>query len=690
MKRFIFFCLLCALSLAASAAERIKVACVGNSVTFGYTIVNREQNSYPAQLQQLLGNDYIVENFGKSGATLLNRGHRPYCQQEEYNRAIRFAADVVIIHLGLNDTDPRDWPNYRDEFIPDYLHLIQTFRDANPNARIYICRMTPIFHWHPRFKSGTRDWYALEQAAIEKIAAYSNTQLIDLHKALYRRPDLMPDALHPNAEGAAILASTVYSAITGDYGGLQLPTLYSDNMVLQREKTLPLSGTANAGEKVTVSFNGQKKTALTHTDGNWTVTLDPMKAGGPYELTIRTANKKLSYKNVLVGEVWLCSGQSNMAFMLQQDATAQTEIPHAANDRLRFFDMKGRWLTNAVEWDASALDSLNRLQYYADTKWVPCNPQSAARFSSVAYYFGKMLADSLQVPVGLIHNSIGGSGTEAWIDRRTLEFKLPDILCNWTENDMIQDWCRQRAALNIKKSANPHQRHPYEPCYLYEAGIEPLAAFPVKGVIWYQGESNAHNMELHEQLFQLLVKSWRANWKEELPFYYVQLSSIDRPSWTWFRDSQRKLMDLIPHCGMAVSSDHGDSTDVHPTHKKDIGERLARWALNRTYGCPVTPSGPLFRQAEFTNEAVYVTFDYGKGMHAADGSEIRTFEIAEKEGLFYPAQAEVIGGRIKVTNPEVRHPRYVRYGWQPFTRANLVNQDGLPASTFRAEKENDQ
>lgn len=686
MKRLILLCFLLSAWLAASARQPLKVACVGNSVTYGAGIEDREHYSYPIQLQQLLGESYLVENFGKSGATLLDRGHRPYTRQEEYRKALDFAGDIVVIHLGLNDTDPRNWPNYRDDFVGDYTRLIQSFREANPKAKIYICRLTPIFHWHPRFKSGTRDWYAQIQSAIEQIASYNKVELIDLQKGLYNRPDLLPDALHPNAEGAGILARTVYSAITGDYGGLQMPAIYSDNMVLQREQALSLSGTANAGEKVTVSFNGQKQSATTGPNGQWSVTLQPMKAGGPYDLSIRTATKKLVYKNVLIGEVWLCSGQSNMAFQLRSAATAKQDIPQAANDRIRLFDMKGRWPTYEKEWDAAVLDSLNRLQYYGDTQWSACTPQSAAGFSAVAYYFGKMLADSLGVPIGLIHNAIGGSPAEAWIDRRTLEFNLPDILYNWRQNDMIQDWCRGRASLNIKKATNPHQRHPYEPCYLYESGIEPLAAYPLRGIIWYQGESNAHNRELHEQLFPMLVESWRSKWKEELPFYYVQLSSIARPSWTWFRDSQRRLMDEIPNSGMAVCSDLGDSTDVHPTRKKEVGERLARWALNRTYGHPVTPSGPLFRSADFTDGAVFLSFDYSNGMHAADNGEIRTFEVAEKEGMFYPARAEVTGNRIKVSSPKVRHPRYVRYGWQGFTRANLVNADGLPASTFRAEK----
>lgn len=672
-------------------AQKIKVACVGNSVTYGFKIENRETNCYPAQLQRMLGDAYMVENFGHSGATLLNKAYRPYTQQEAYQKALTFAGDYVVIHLGLNDTDPRAWPNYRDDFVRDYLSLIESFRQANPKCKIWICRMTPISHRHPRFKSGTRDWFWMEQALIEEIARIANVSLIDLHKGLYDRPDLLPDAIHPNAEGAGILARTVYGALTGDYGGLQLPAVYSDQMVLQRDQPLPISGIANQGEKVTVAIAGQKKETVAGTDGKWTVTLDPLRLSErPYTLTVSTPNRTIRYEQVLAGEVWLCSGQSNMAFRVNESVKEEQrqQVAYAEqHPRIRFFDMKPRWETYAVEWDDSVLDSLNRLQYYNDTKWEVCDQQNTARFSAVAFAFGRMLADSLQVPVGLILNAVGGSPTEAWIDRKTLEFEFPDILYDWTKNDFIQDWVRERAALNIKKATNDLQRHPYEPCYLFEAGIQPLRQYPIKGIIWYQGESNAHNMEAHEKLFTLLVDGWRRNWNADLPFYYVQLSSIDRPSWTWFRDSQRRLMAMIPNTGMAVSSDLGDSLNVHPTHKKAVGERVARWALNKTYGYTVVPSGPLFRSVDFKDNAAYVTFDYAEGLTTSDGAPIHTFEIAANEGLYYPAQAVVENGKVKVWSDQVSHPRLVRYGWQPFTRANLVNGEGIPASTFRAIKE---
>lgn len=687
MKKSFIICLFLTLSVVLNAQQhRIKVACIGNSITYGYGLPDRATQSYPVQLQKMLGESYQVENFGKSGATLLNKGHRPYMQQDEYHRAIDFAGDIVVIHLGINDTDPRDWPDYRDFFVKDYIALIDSFRVANPEARIMIARLTPIADRHPRFLSGTRDWHGEIQLAIENVARYAGVQLIDFHKPLYPYPFMLTDAVHPNPEGAFILAQTVYSAITGDYGGLKMPLLYTDNMVLQREVPLTIQGTANAGDQVTVSIADRQMKTKVGPNGKWSVTLPPLKAGESYTLKISTNQKVLQYHNVLAGEVWLCSGQSNMEFMLKQASTARLDIPRAADQELRLYDMKARWRTNAVEWETTVLDSLNHLQYYKDTEWKECAPETVSDFSAIAYYFGKMLRDSLKVPVGLICNAVGGSPTEAWIDRASLEYHFPAILKDWTQNDFIQEWVRGRAALNIKKSVNNRQRHPYEPCYLYESGIRPLEHYPIRGIIWYQGESNAHNWEAHEALFKLLVNAWRKNWNDDcLPFYYVQLSSLDRPSWPWFRDSQRRMLNEIPGIGMAVSSDHGDSLDVHPTCKQPVGERLARWALNKTYLKDIVPSGPLFRGADVRGEKVYLSFDYGQGMRSSDGKSLRCFEVAEFEGVYYPATAEVIGEQVKVYSKEVRNPRYVRYGWQPFTRANLINRAGLPASTFRAE-----
>lgn len=668
------------------AAQPVRVACVGNSITYGTGIADREHFSYPVQLQQMLGNGYVVGNFGKPGATLLYKGHRPYVEQPEFKEALRFKGDIAVIHLGINDTDPRNWPNYRDEFVKDYLSIMDSLRAANPKVRFILARMTPIADRHPRFQSGTKQWHDEIQTAIETVARVSGAELIDFHEPLYPYPNLLPDAIHPNPEGAGILAKTVYGGITGNYGGLSMSSLYADYMVLQHDVPLDIHGTANTGEKITVEIGGQKASATADNQGKWSVVLSPMQAAEDLTLTITAGKQRKVFSHVAVGEVWLCSGQSNMAFMLCQAESGKQDIAAADDPQLRLFDMKGRWETYDVAWPASCLDSLNHLQYFHETTWQPSTPSSASRFSAVGYYYGRMLRQKLGVPVGLICNAVGGAPTEAWVDRNSLETSFPNILSNWLQNDFIQDWVRGRAAKNLTNDQTKLGRHPYEPCYLYESGILPLQRYPIKGVIWYQGESNAHNKDAHAKLFNLLVDGWRQNWNNpDMPFYFVQLSSLNRPSWPWFRDSQLRLMKEISNTGMAVSSDCGDSLDVHPRRKQPIGERLARWALAKTYGQDITPSGPVFSSVTRQADALIVSFLYADGLQTSDGKAPSCFEIAEEDGLFHPATATIEGNTVRLTSPTIKHPRYVRYAWQPFTRANLINADHLPASTFRGE-----
>ena len=679
---------LLALSLIISSAvyaDKIKVACIGNSVTYGYLLPDREQNAYPFQLQKMLGEDYEVGNFGKSGATLLNKGHRPYMQQQEYKDAMAFGGDIAVIHLGLNDTDPRNWPNYSEDFEKDYYALIDSVKKANPKCKVWICRMSPITDKHWRFKSGTRDWYRQIQTHIEDIAKIKGVGLIDLQAPLYDLPNLLPDALHPDTTGAKIIAKTVYSAITGNYGGLKMSPVYSDNMVLQHNTPLEIKGIANVGDEVTVKIAGEKYKTKCEENGKWSVTINPLKAGSDYTLSVSTKEKSLIYSNVAAGEVWLCSGQSNMAFMVCEGSTAKEDVANAYNRNIRLFNMKPAHETNDVEWDVTFLDSLNRLDYYKPTKWQICDGKTVNSFSAVAYHFGKVLADSLDIPVGLICNAIGGSAAESWISRDIIEEKIPDILKDWTKNDMVQDWVRGRAERNCKKSSVSGQRHPYEPTYLYAVNQPIIGDFKVKGMIWYQGESNAHNIELHEQLFPMVIDSWRTQQNNpDMPFYFVQLSSINRPSWCNFRNSQRIMSETLHNVGMAVSSDKGDETNVHPIHKKEIGERLARVALNKSYEMSdITPSGPMFKSVTFEGGAAYPTFEYGEGLQASDGGDIIGFEVAGEDKIFYPAKAEIKNDKIKVWSKKVKAPVYIRYGWQPYTEANLVNSDSLPASTFK-------
>lgn len=691
-KYFIFFtCVFIFLiQLSAWSQNKIRVACVGNSVTFGYGLENREQNCYPAQLQKLLGNAYEVKNFGHSGATLLKKGHNPYWTKQEFAKAKAFQADLVIIHLGLNDTDPRNWPNYRDDFTEDYSELIEAFRENSKGVspKIWICLMTPIFHTHSRFKSGTRDWFWQIQERIKIVSKTAKTGFIDLHTPFYSRPNLFPDALHPNAEGARILARTVYGEITGDYGKLTIPEVFNDHMVLQRNVSIPVWGTANSGDLIKVTLAGHD--IETHSDehGRWSVELPALKAGGPFQLVVKGERSEIKRKDILIGDVWLCSGQSNMAFRLDQTQRSQEEISKADHPQIRLYNMKAVARTDKKVWSEDVLNRINKLNFFK-AEWDVCTSESAAEFSGIAYHFGRKLNEEIGVPIGLILNAVGGSPNEAWIDRNSLEFhpQLVDVLYNWKNNDRIMKWCRERGAFNISASSNHMQRHPFEPAYLFEAGILPIAGFAMKGAIWYQGESNAHNVELYEQSLPLLVKSWRKAWGNLFPFYYVQLSSLNRPTWPHFRDAQRRLITKIPNSGMAVCSDLGHPNDVHPTKKKEVGERLALWSLAKDYKKSITYSGPLFKSCEFRNGKALVNFTHAKKLTRSDGNDLRGFELAGEDFIFKPAYAKISGNKVIVWTDESAHPKQVRYGWKPFSDGNLVNGVGLPASTFSTEFE---
>lgn len=665
----------------------IKVGAIGNSITYGFGVEDRENNSYPAQLQRLLGNGYEVRNFGNSGSTLLSKGHKPYINQTEFKDAIEFAPDIIMVHLGINDTDPRDYPIYGDEFVVDYVALIDSFRSVNPNVRVILANLSPLLSKHFRFRSGTRAWRDSLRNLIPVVADLTGSELIDFGELLRDRPNIIPDAIHPDKAGATMMADLVASAITGNFGGLSLPEVYNDGMVLQRNKPLKISGIANAGDKVTVTIGNNTETTVASKDGKWSVTMPPMKEATGLTMTVTAGKDKLTYNDVAVGEVWVASGQSNMEFRLKHAKTYAEDKGNLNDPLLRFYDMKPVAYTDAHGWTQEQKELTDNLQHYRPTSWTTSNDSTAPEFSAVAWYFGKMLRDSLDVPVGIINNSIGGSTAESWVDIESLEHNIPEILINWRKNDYLQPWAQKRAGENTGTDEEGlKHRHPYEPAYLFAAGIRPLGAYPVAGAIWYQGESNAHNTLVHEMIFPTLVESWREYWDDpELPFIFAQLSSINRPSWPVFRDSQRIMANEIPGVEMAVTSDQGDPHDVHPNNKKPVGERLGRQALYNVYGMKnIVPEGPGPVKAISEGNKVKVLFNNSNGLKTSDGSAPSTFEVAEFDGIFYPAVAEINdNNEIVLTVSEQITPKIVRYGWQPYTTANLVNGEDLPASTFK-------
>lgn len=663
-------------SAATKAPAKVKVACIGNSVTAGYMLANPERECYPTRLAQLLGEGYEVGNFGRSSATLTRHGYMPYWDQPQFRAAMEFTPDVAIIHLGLNDTDPRVWPDREDEFVGDYMALIDSLRIHNPKVRILAAKLSPIAPGHKRYKSSTRAWRHAVNCCIEAAAAAKGVELIDFGAPLAQRLDLLPDNLHPNAEGALILAQTVAGAITGNHGGLSMPTIYQDGMVLQRRQPLRISGTANSGTKVTLRLGSGRAEAIADIAGNWTAILPPQEAAQGQILEVKTPTQTLRFTDVSIGEVWLASGQSNMEFQLSQCTTFASDTLHATDSQLRLYNMRPIAHTDKRPWDSTAMAATDRLEHFLPTRWQQSTPKSAASFSAIAWHFGRILRDSLQVPVGIICNAIGGSGCEAWTNVAQLEEAFPDMLLQWRNGDWLQAWVRGRVAENVGDAGH---RHPYEPSYLFSAGILPLGAYPIEGVIWYQGESNANNIELHEALFPLMVEGWRRQWHNpQMPFLTVQLSSLNRLSWPAFRDSQRRLALQIPGVEMAVSSDCGDPSDVHPRTKKPIGQRLAALALNRVYDLPVVAEGPVYKSMEVKGRKLIITYDNAQGLTGTEG-----FELSEHEGVYVPATARILpDGRVELSAQEITAPRTFRYAWQPFSQGTLRNSFA-PASTHK-------
>lgn len=690
MKRnsLLYFLLFSLISLShAWAQETIKVATIGDSVTEGLGLEEPSTQAYPAVLQRLLGDGYKVKNFGLSGATLLRNGHRPYDKTQEFKEVIDFQADIAVIHLGLNDTDPRNFPNYRDEFVADYLWLIDTLKTNNPDLEVFICNLSPIFTGHPRFSSSTFTWYHAVRQLIEQVAEATGLPLIDLYASLHNRPDLITDAptLHPNKGGAALIAKTVQQHLTGDFGGLKLPPVFGEYMVVQRDKPFQIWGTANAGTSVEVTWNQQKKEATVDVDGHWELSFPaPSLNPKPQSLIIKNDDEELHFDNVLVGDVWLAAGQSNMEFPLK-NALRGDSLANLAdqqqNIRLLQFDSYAR--TDNVAWDSVTLKKANELDFF-EGEWTQNNKDNALDFSAVAYAFANDIAEEQHIPIGIINLSVGGSPQLAWLPRLSLEKNADFVqsLHPWRLSDYLMGWCRMRANKNLELTDSPFQQHPYAPAYIYEAGLAPLAPFSLRGMIWYQGESDAENVELYSRLFPYFVEKIREQWNDDFPFYYVQLSSIERPSWPYFRDVQRRLLQEVPNSGMAVTSDIGDPHDVHPREKLEVGQRLARWALHEQYGRDIVFSGPLFKDYRVVNDRLEVLFDHNEGLRSTDGQELQGFAFQTLDGQHISAKADIQDDKVVIELPNVRLKTLV-YGWDSVSQGNLVNQAGLPASTFR-------
>ena len=468
---------------------------------------------------------------------------------------------------------------------------------------------------------------------------------------------------------------------------VQMPKVFGDHMVLQSGQPTPVWGWDKPGETITVTFADQKKQTTAAGDGRWEVRLDPLTIStNPAELTI-AGSETLTFKDVLVGEVWLCSGQSNMQKPLglwrgQPIPTTNYREELAAADypliRLMNVEISNE-ATPARDFDVSS----HPKQDYPWKGWVACTSASLdeIKFSAAGYYFARKLFSELKVPIGMIEATAGGTSIEAWTPA-----------AGFATDPALADF--------VKAAATPKVRFEGTTiCTLYNGMIHPMVPFALRGVIWYQGESNLLKGDgtIYANKMIALIQSWRTAWGRNLPFYYVQLppllySARNNPTHTptdeaVFREAQAAALKL-PNTGMVVTTDLVDDLkNMHPPHKKEVGERLALWALARDYGQnKIEPSGPIYREGSMEHEGYKAVLHFthvGKGLVSKDGQPLDGFETAGKDRKFFPAKAEISGDAIVITSPQVPEPWVVRFAWNEAAMPNFFNKDGLPAVPFR-------
>jgi sialate O-acetylesterase len=470
--------------------------------------------------------------------------------------------------------------------------------------------------------------------------------------------------------------------------------LFTDHAILQQAMPVPVWGTARDGEKVTVRFQNQEVSTVAK-DGRWSVKLKPLKAGGPFMLTI-IGDNTITLTNVLVGEVWLCSGQSNMGFKLNRAENAAEAIGKAADPELRLFTVP-RGAEDSPQTDLKG-------------SWNESSPASASNFSAVAYFFGRDLRRTLNVPVGLIDSSVGGTPAEAWTSRGALESdpELKEILEQHAESvknfDAVKaqaqyekQVAKRKEALKrakakgeaqpavVPRPANPAQGTKRPSC-LYNAMIAPLQPFAIRGAIWYQGEANSGRAQQYQKLFPAMIRDWRSAWKQgDFPFLFVQIAPHERMS-AEIREAQLLTSEKVPKTAMAVTVDVGNATDIHPTKKEPVGARLALAARALAYGEKVEYSGPVFESMKVNGERAVLKFKHVGGGLVAKGGELRGFVVAGPDGNFQPAKAVIERDKIIVSSPSVSKPAALRYGWESVPDVNLFNEAGLPASPFRTDR----
>lgn len=441
------------------------------------------------------------------------------------------------------------------------------------------------------------------------------------------------------------------------------PTFISNNMVLQQKFDAALWGWGEPHYpiKITTSWDNIVYQTFTDYNGDWFITVKTPSAGGPYEITINTD----TLSNVMIGEVWLCSGQSNMQWALEQSEDPEIEIPKANFPNIRMF--------------YAARDNARSSNKDVYGQWAECTPEVAKTFSAVAYYFGKELHQQLNVPIGLLHFSWGGSPAQAWTN--------PEALKKTPEGQYYLEKFEEKIK-NTPPGKLP--RNYRDPGANYYGMIKPLIPYGIRGAIWYQGENNVFEHEMYRNIFETMITNWREEWRQgDFPFYFAQLApyNYSKPLiGAALRDAQRESMS-IKNTGMVVTLDIGNPEDIHPKNKVDVGKRLSLWALAKTYGKNgLVYSGPIYKSMKIEGNKIRIMFDhYGRGLEFK-GEKLTHFTISGKDKIFHPANAVIDGNTILVSSEVVKDPVSVRFAFANADVPNLFNKDGLPASTFRTDK----
>ncbi len=497
----------------------------------------------------------------------------------------------------------------------------------------------------------------------------------------------------------ALVLFSLFLCINSLAQQLKLAEIFNEGAVLQRNAKVAVWGTAEPSVKVSVSIQGKTVETKTGKNGSWDLILPALKAGGPYPMTVISANEKLIINEIYVGEVWIAGGQSNMAFMLENSDNGKDEIAKALNKNIRFVMVPYK----AFEGDK------NR----GDMNWRTATTDNVSKMSAVAYFFAKELQAKLNVPVGIICCYKGGSGAQTWTSRESL-LGRPE-LAPYVENydnyvsklrkeeylamiDKYENDTRtyndsvKAGAAGLKKPTEPMGERNYNrPAGLYENMLKRIIPFSVQGTIWYQGEHNANRAKLYQTLFPVMIEQWRKDFSNpDMPFLFVQLPSYEkadadnRPVWPELREAQLITWQKMKNTGMAVTIDLGEKTNIHPTNKEPVGKRLAVIAFNKVYGINVPYSGPLYKKIEFAANKAILSFDFTSEGLMSEG-DLKGFSICGADKIFVPAKAEIKGNQIIVWSENVNSPIAVRYGWENWTEANLKNKAGLNASPFRTD-----